>query len=266
MGVLLLCVYIYAIAIIIDSFKEWSRKPIETRIETTTAPNKDIDFPALSVCHEMPHSHDSWELPTMIFNALDWINCGAGCKKNLVKQKLSGFKNFFGKLIDKHLASEDPTNSWTTDENGDKKPVIGGFWLPTGYKGMDSMMMMTFRGYYCELGRKLQEGAYMWELENLIQRWKSSFYSLKLFNVDTLMEEYQVYIDFESFTFWDMLDTCDDVNDDVMRFLSKLFTFHSNIILENFGTSFRLFVDYGSLEIMPWSGAPIKTSDDGWVS
>ena len=106
----------------------------------------------------------------------------------------------------------------------------------------------------------------MWKLENLIERWKSSIYSLKLFNMDTLMEEYQVYIDFESFTFWDMFDTCDDVNDDVMRFLSKLFTFHSNIILENFGTSFRLFVDYGSLEIMPWSGAPIKTSDDGWVS
>ena len=239
---------------------------METRIETTTASNKDIDFPALSVCHEMPHSHDSWELPTMIFNALDWINCGTGCKKNLVKQKLSAFKNFFGTLIDKHLASEDPTNSYTSDENGEQKPLIGGFMLPYGYKGIQ--FQLTFRTVYCKLGKKLQEGAYMWKLENLMKRWKSSFYTMKILNLDILMEEYQVYIDFESFGFWDLFDTCDDVNDDVMRFLSKLYliTFDSNIILENFGSSLRHLVDYGSLEIMPWSGAPVKTSDDGWVS
>ena len=213
----------------------------------------------------MPHSHDSWELPTIIFNSLDWINCGTGCKKNLVKKELSAFKNFFGVLIDKHLASEDPSNLFEY-ENGEKKPVIGGFFLPEGYKGMTTQP--TFRIVYCELAKKLEEGAYIWRLQNLIERWKSSYYTLKPFSLETLMEEYQVNIDFESFTFIDILFKKCDVNDEVMRFLSKLFlmTIDSNTILENFGTSLRLLVDYGSLEIMPWSGAAVEFDSGGWVS
>ena len=101
----------------------------------------------------------------------------------------------------------------------------------------------------------------------MIKRWKSSFITLEPFNVDTLVEELGVEIDYESFRLWDNLfwGTCDVDYHVVMHFLGKLHFFNSNTTLMNFGSTLRQLVDYGDLQIIPRTTAPVPKDDGTWV-
>ena len=191
------------------SVEDWTQKPVVTSIDTTAAPTKDIFFPAVTVCHEMPHLHESWELPTLIFNFFDFVNCGEDCTSKPVMEMLTAFRNFTGKLVDKHLNAkypEDPQKVfYDTTPGGERLPGI--FRLPDGYHGIYTSVGIFFDVLYCDLAVVLEE-----KIENnpgylnrLIKRWKSSFITLEPFNVDTLVEEFGVEIDNESFRLWDNL-------------------------------------------------------------
>ena len=254
------------------SVDDWTKKPVVTSIDTTAAPTKDIFFPSITACHETPHHHESWELPSLIFNLFDFVNCGKDCKSKSVTELLSGFENFISRIIDKHLKYDFGQDSqkfvYTKLDNGQKLPGI--FMLPEGYHGIYTTSGIYFDVLYCDLALALEkkivnENGY---LENLIQRWKSSFIKLQPFSVDTLAAELGVGIDFESFTLWDNMfyGTCQVDYHVVMDFLARLHYFNYNTIINDFGSTLRHLADHGSLQIISRTACPTHYDDGSWVS
>lgn len=263
-GIVVITSFTYAVLMINASVDDWTKKPVVTSIDTTAAPTKDIFFPSITACHEMPHHHESWELPTLIFNMFDFVNCGKDCKSKSVTKLLKGFENFISRIIDKHLKYDFGQDLqqlfYTKLENGQKLPGI--FTLPSSD--------MYFDVVYCDLALVLEkkivnENGY---LANLIQRWKTSFIKLQPFSVDTLAAELGVEIDFESFTFWDNMfyGTCQVDYHVVMDFLGRLYYFNYDTIINDFGSSLRHLADHGNLQIMSRTAGPIHNDDGSWVS
>ena len=271
-GIVVITSFAYAVLMINASVDDWTKKPVVTSIDTTAAPTKDIFFPSITACHEMPHHHESWELPELIFNFFDFINCGKDCKSKSVTELLTGFKNFISRIIDKHLdydfGQDIQQMFYTRLENGQKLPGI--FMLPDGYHGSYTTTGMYFDVLYCDLALALEkkiikENGY---LEKLIQKWKSSFIKLQPFDLDTLAAELGVEIDFEGFTTWDnmLYGTCQVNYHVVMDFLGRLYYFNNNTLMNDFGSTLKHLAEHGNLQIISRTAGPTYHEHGSWVS
>ena len=251
-----------------DSYEDWTKKPVVTGIDTTAAPTKDIFFPSITTCHEMPHHHESWELPTLIFNFFDFVNCGKDCKTKSVIELLTGFENFISRIIGKHLQydfGKDPM--FYVGLYDPPKPGI--FKLPNGYNGVNLTSGIWFDVAYCDLALKLEEkmAAENGYLDKLIQRWKASFIKLQPFTIDTLAAELGVEIDFKSFPQWYNLvfGTCEVDYDVVMDFLTRLYYFNYYTIMNSFGSTLNLLAEHGGLRIISRTAGAMHFDDGSWV-
>ena len=250
---------------ILSGMKEWANNPVTTSIDTIAAPNKEVNYPAITVCHDKPHQHSSWKVTEKIFNFLDFLHCNEGCNPQDMIEVRSAFGDFTANLIDKQLATKDFTNTFYHEYNFCApecigQPQIGGFLLPSGYNGMD-MNGVTFRTAYCPLAKKVEEkmnatgGTY---LQQVTVRWKSSMVTLEAFNVDVLAEELEVHIDFTLFYYSHLWYECElsEEAEKVMSFLAKFYLLDDpKILYENFGTTMKHLVKHGNLQIYSWAAA-----------
>ena len=51
-----------------ESYDDWKQNPIITTTDEFGAPLSDVDFPALTICHEPKYQTDYWALPELIMN------------------------------------------------------------------------------------------------------------------------------------------------------------------------------------------------------
>ena len=254
----------FAMVMISESVSDWNQNPVVTNIENVEAPNQDIPFPAITACPEEQH-HESWEIPEKIFNAIDLKNCTTeDCQQyENVTEYLDGYEDFFAEVLTGYLSSEDYSEGFTTDNvTGEKKPIPGAFYLPEGHKGLQ-VGTYFFRQGYCDLGKKMSA-----ELDqdpnlisNLTYRWANSLITSTTFNLDVLLDEYQVVIDLSDITMMDGVlglafgldvDMCDEGEDVIWSFLGKLYFFEADLVLHNFGSTLRHFFVFGKLDITPY--------------
>ena len=117
------------------SVQDWSRNPVVTSIDTTAAPNSEVDFPAIRACRDMPSHLESWEIPTLVLDSIDFQQCSNdGCDKKIFNETKEAYEKFVGQLVNRHLETKDFTyeihyegsecpSSCTTNVNGSKQNV-----------------------------------------------------------------------------------------------------------------------------------------------
>lgn len=54
---------------------DWSKHKVFTTVENIETTLRDIDFPAVTVCHESQYQPDNWALPEMILNSFSLSDC-----------------------------------------------------------------------------------------------------------------------------------------------------------------------------------------------
>ena len=91
------------------SIQDWSSNPVVISIDTTAAPNYELDFPAITACKEIPSHHESWEIPTLVFNSIDFLKCTTGneCNEKIFNETKIGFRDFVEELAANHLKADD---------------------------------------------------------------------------------------------------------------------------------------------------------------
>ena len=278
------------------NIQDWSRNPVVTSIDTTAAPNSEVDFPAITACEEMPRKHQSWEVPMLVFDMIDFLNCSSDeCDESVFKVTKWGFKDFVEKLADKYLEGEiwyqvdkyggpgcpSECGSSSTfsgfssitalfefidecEAKCDRVPVPGGFRLPEGYNGV-THTELYFNVAYCELAKRVDN------TQEIKSRWVDSITSSVYFSVEILAEEFGAEYDFESSTLesesgksWCELD---ENQEDIMKLLSKIYLGDTDVIFEKLGSTLRLHVEFGRLNIQPYSNGYATISDSSyWVS
>ena len=122
------------------SVHDWTINPVVTSIDSPSVPNSEVDFPAITTCKEMPSHHKSWEMPTLILDSIDFLNCSDGCNEKKLTQTKTAFDDFVGELVDKHIAADFYSEmkylegaACAPECVGQKIP--GAFSLPKGYNG-----------------------------------------------------------------------------------------------------------------------------------
>ena len=55
-----------------ESVHEWNENPVITSVDSIESPLKEIDFPAITLCHEPQYQVDNWALTEMIFNFFEF--------------------------------------------------------------------------------------------------------------------------------------------------------------------------------------------------
>ena len=281
------------------NIQDWTSSPVVTSIDTTVAPNSEIDFPAITACEEMPSHRESWEVPSLILDSIEFLNCDSDeCDESTLNETKSVFGDFVEELIDKHLEYNYTDSKWKTEFGGadcpsdcfanylfvlfildectakcERIPTPGGFDLPEGYNGL-SHGMLSFNTAYCDLAKEVAHKRNSQTDSDFIQeiksRWVNAIISSKNFNVDTLASEFGVLFDFESSTFNDhFVSPCklDDNQKEVMRFLAKIYLLDPDVIFKRLGTTLRLLVWHGKLNIQPYSnGKWVHDSESGVTS
>ena len=154
-----------------------------------------------------------------------------------------------------------------------KKP--GGFLLPIGYHGLRHEYL-PFRVAYCDLAKKLHANTVIHPntLENITSRWISSITTSlssieSSFSVETLAVELGKHYDIASSTYEEGINSkcsLDDDQEEIMRLLSKMYLLNAEVIFQSFGTSLRLLVQYGKLNIQPYSNGYFPDLSELFVS
>ena len=256
------------------SVQDWSRNPVVTSIDTTAAPNSEVDFPAITACEEMPRKHESWEVPTLIFNSIDFLTCDSDdCDESVFKENKAAFKDFLEELVDKYLEGEDYSEGTYTETSycapecvGEKRPGV--FSLPEGYNGV-THGFLYFHVAYCDLVIQIDNKTKTDPntIQEIEARWVDSITSPVNFSVEILAVEFGVQYDFGSSTVFDLfkVDTCylDENQNDIMRLLAKIYLLNADVIFAKFGTTMRLLVEFGKLNVQPYSNGyfPSNSSD-----
>ena len=153
-----------------------------------------------------------------------------------------------------------------------KKP--GGFKLPIGYHGLRHDFL-RFRVAYCDLAKKLHANTVIHPntLENITSRWISSMTTSSSvessFSVETLAVELGKHYDIASSTYEEGINnkcSLDDDQEEIMRLLSKMYLLNAEVIFQSFGTSLRLLVQYGKLNVQPYSNGYFPDLSELFVS
>ena len=76
----------------------WTESPVTTSIDNTAAPVKELDYPSVTTCRAIPYYQSSWEIPSLIFNALKFTDA----KEPNVLEARKTFQPFVGNVT-KHL-------------------------------------------------------------------------------------------------------------------------------------------------------------------
>ena len=108
---------------------------------------------------------------------------------------------------------------------------------------------LVFRVAYCDLAIKLDSEdkfKHPNALKDMISRWVSSIISGSEFFIDVLADEVKVEYPFESVTYDDIkFSECylNDNQEEIMRFLSKIYLLDRDTIFQRFVTTLRLLVE-----------------------
>ena len=81
--------FAFSIYMINESVNEWNENPIITSVDSIESPLKEIDFPAITLCHEPQYQVDNWALTEVIFNFFEF-GCSTSdleCKESEMLRK-----------------------------------------------------------------------------------------------------------------------------------------------------------------------------------
>ena len=243
----------YGLWIVIQGIQGWEDSPTTTSIETVAAPAKDAPFPAVAVCPPVDHVHNSWRTTAIAYDMLDVANCkGADCSSAVLKFRKS-FRDFTDKLVDQHLASDEPSEYKLDNEEGIPTKVAGGFFVSNGYKGIK--FTYVFRLLYCELAKVLEQKNDPDLIEKLTVRLKNAFLGLEDLDLDVLLQEENLVLEIEDLTIYDNFFKRCNVSDEIMTFLGKIYFLNPGAVYKNFGSSMERLMAHGDLQIESWASS-----------
>ena len=228
----------------------WTESPVTTSIDNTAAPVKELDYPSVTTCRAMPYYQSSWEIPSLIFNALKFTDAQ---NPNVLEVRKT-FQPFVGNVTKHLMNSQIVGQSGTLTVNGTVYP--GTFLLPPGYNGIDDSIQLTFDVVYCSVAIKMEEeianDAY--SMDNVIEVWTNKTVYGETYSIDDLATQFNIEIEFEKFTFVDFFKVgeckCDYFT--TMTFLAKLHYYPDvrSFFFDAFGTTMEQLGDEGWLWLM----------------
>ena len=196
---------------ILDYVQDSNENLVLTSVETVEGDLNEVDFPALTFCHDQPHVHDSWTLPETILNFFetDCNNEVSGeCSKTGMNRLMTKFKPFFEDLFDVFMDS--PTT-------------------PTFTQG--------YKKHFCKLGMKVTLAIRnKTSIEDLTNNIKTSLLTSDLNVLNNELDSLEVDGDCH----------VSEVEGNVWTFLSKL-KYWNRMVPKSLGTFLRTFQGYGNL-------------------
>ena len=95
-----------------ESYDDWEQNPIITTTDEFGAPLSDVDFPALTICHEPKYQTDYWALPELIMNffTFDCWSSATNCEDSQMLRK--DFQPFLEQIYNglSQVVNESKTN------------------------------------------------------------------------------------------------------------------------------------------------------------
>ena len=199
---------------IFDYVQDSNENLVLTSVETVEGDLNEVDFPALTFCHDQPHIHDSWTLLETILNLFE-ADCknevSEECSETGTNRMMTKFKPFFEDLFDIFM------HSLTT---------------PTFTSG--------YKKHYCKIGMKLTLAIRnnKTSIEALTNNVKTSVLTYDLNVLNNELDNLGVKIDGDC--------NISKVEDNVWIFLSKL-KYWRRMVPKSLGTFLRTFQGYGNL-------------------